>query len=147
MHMLRLTPWTFALVVLVACDETGAPSARDEREPAPTVSADRAPKVTAVGAVTDGAEIVGVNRVVETMLTDFQACYRSALERSPQSRGSVRVTVEVARSGAIGSASTAASKGINKKLATCIADRVRRGKFEAPKGPRATVTVTVDLSP
>lgn len=137
-----------AVFCLAACEKSGGPAASGGDASAPKGPVKSSgPKVTAVGTVADGAEVPGVDKVVEGMLVDFQRCLQKALDADPKAKGSVRVTVELGATGAVGSASTAASKGVDESLASCIASRVRKGPFPAPKGPRATVMVTVDMAP
>lgn len=105
------------------------------------------PHVTATGSVIDGAPVDGVPALVADMRPDFLRCYASALEKDAKTAGSVRMTLDLGSAGAIGSLSTAASKGIGKELASCLDARVRKAKFGTPKGPLSTVLITVDLSP
>ena len=145
------TNWAVALVavavLLPACGKSDTPAGKTEGRGAGTTETSGGPKVAASGSVTDGAAIDGLPGLVQDMQADFRRCYASALEKDPKLAGSVRVTVELGSSGAIGALSTAASKGIGKDLGSCIDLRVRRAKFNAPKGPRSTVMITVELSP
>ena len=134
-------------LLLTACERTESASAETEGGRASAVEATGEPKVTASGSVTDGAAIDDLATLVEAMRADFRNCYASALATDPKMAGSVRVTLDVGPSGAIGGASTAASKGVSKALATCIDTRVRKTRFKAPKGPRSTVMITVELAP
>jgi hypothetical protein len=146
MHATWFAALLTAPLVFLACDKPESTSAGTSGGKSVSSATSSGPKVTAFGSVTDGAAVEGVAEVVADMRADFQRCYQSALEKDPTSTGSVRVTVDVGATGAIGSASSAASKGIGKDLANCIATRVRKAKFKAPNGGRATVMITIDLS-
>ena len=134
-------------LLLTACDNPGTTPARTETPPPASAASTAGPTVKASGSVMDGASVDGVGSVVDEMIPAFKQCYVSALATDPGASGTVRVTLEVGSTGAIGSASTAASKGIGKQLANCIASHARKSKFSAPKGPRSTIMITVSLSP
>lgn len=146
MHATWLAALLAAPLLFSACDKPESTSAGTSGGKSVSSAVPSGPKVTAFGSVTDGAAVEGVADVVADMRADFQRCYKAALEKDPTTAGSVRVTCDVGATGAIGSASSAASKGIGKDLANCVAARVRKAKFKAPNGGRATVMITVDLS-
>jgi hypothetical protein len=68
-------------------------------------------------------------------------CYQKGLETDPSQAGKLVLSIKVAPSGEVDSASPASNTGLSAQVASCIAGVARRAKFDPPGAAGSTINV------
>lgn len=79
-----------------------------------------------------------INAVVKRHQSEIRACYDSALQRNPGTRGKIVVAFDIQPDGIVSSASTKESSVGDRVLENCILSRIRSWRFPTPEAPVVT---------
>lgn len=75
-----------------------------------------------------------IDQVVKRQLETFRFCYQRELSRSPELAGKVTVQFVIAPDGSVSRSSVKSSSLGSAAVESCLADRMRRLSFPAPRG-------------
>jgi hypothetical protein len=81
-----------------------------------------------------------VNAVLDSMRGELLACYKTRLHAKPTAHGFITVTIVIAPDGTVRRTETTGGAILGEATMACITNRIKRAKFEPPKGG-GTLTV------
>ncbi|MBI1861111.1 MAG: AgmX/PglI C-terminal domain-containing protein [Deltaproteobacteria bacterium] len=79
-----------------------------------------------------------INAVVKRHQSEIRACYDSALQRNPGTRGKVVLAFDIQPDGIVSMANVKESSVGDKALENCITSRIRSWRFPTPEAPVVT---------
>jgi len=81
-----------------------------------------------------------VNAVLDAMRPDLLACYQTRLTAQPTAHGFITATIVIDPQGGVRRVDTTGGAILGEKTMACIVQRIKRGKFDPPRGG-GTLTV------
>lgn len=96
-----------------------------------------------LGSSTATVPVSDADRVIAGMRARFRQCYQTGLNSDPSMSGKVVITAKVGPNGEVSSADVSSNSGLSQGVASCIANVVKRGQFNAPGGGGSTLNIPV----
>lgn len=112
--------------------------------PSASSSAPTRPRVdVSLGGTTATVPVPNADRVLAGLRPRFRNCYQKGLDSDPTMSGRLAISVRVAPSGEVLSASMVSNTGLSPGAADCVVRAIKATQFEVIGGAGSTLTLPI----